>query len=447
MRQTGTVTTAVSKRVPAARCMVILGTRPEAVKLFPVIRALQGSWVKPYVVNTGQHADMVRPVLDMAGVTIDANLELAREGQTINTMVRDIVGGVDGLLDRLRGGPERRASPRLFGGAGTSSPYPAAVMVHGDTTTALAGALAAAGVKIPVLHVEAGLRTGDAHSPFPEELNRQLIARIAAFHFAPITANEMNLVREGLDERRIFVSGNTGLDALRFAAGLEVPWTDPRVARVDDHEGAVIVATAHRRENWGEGLQGIAAGLATIAERRPDALIVVPMHPNPRVREQLSPGLADRPNVILTDAMDYAEFAHLLQVATLAISDSGGVQEEAPAVGTPVLVTRSASERMEGVAAGTLKLVGTDPDLIAGTTLELLNDPAEYQAMVDAVNPFGDGHASERIVAAIEHMIFNTPSPQPFGPGFDRREVLAAAGYSRSEVDRALTWAEGLPRH
>lgn len=432
---------------PVSSCMVVLGTRPEAIKLFPVIQQLRASHVKPFVVNTGQHADMVKPVLDMAGIAPDVDLGIGRPGQTINSLVRDIVAAIDNLFDELRGGPERRSSPRLFGGTGTESPYPAAMIVHGDTTTALAGALAAAGAKVPVLHVEAGLRTGDIHSPFPEELNRKLIGGIAAFHFAPVPTNQQNLVREGIDEQRIFVTGNTGLDALKFAASLSAPYRDDRLNILDKHTGPVIVATAHRRENWGRGLANIAWALHDIAASRPDTLTVVPMHPNAKVREQLLPILGNLDNVILTEPLEYAEFARLLARATLAISDSGGIQEEAPSLGTPVLVTRNTSERMEGVYAGTLQLVGTNTEEIINAAATLLDDPLVYRRMANAPNPFGDGKASRRIVAALEHLIFNMPAPAPFGAGFDRRKVLEAAGYSAAEVERSLEWAEQLTKN
>jgi UDP-N-acetylglucosamine 2-epimerase (non-hydrolysing) len=426
--------------------MVVIGTRPEAIKLFPVVQALQRSLLRPIVVNSGQHADMVTPVLDLAGIKADVDLAVARPGQTINSVLHEVILGLDNLLTDLRGGPERRARPRLFGAAGSDSPYPAAMIVHGDTTTALGAALTAAGVMIPVLHVEAGLRTGQNNSPFPEEFNRQLIARIASFHFAPIVANEQNLVREGIDARRIFVTGNTGLDALAWAAAQRAPWTDRRLAAIEDHPGPVIVVTAHRRENWGGGITGIAEGIARIATARPDSLTVFPMHPNPRLREMITPVLAEVPNVLLVEPMEYAEFARLLACATMAITDSGGVQEEAPSLGTPVLVTREASERMEGLEAGTLKLVGTDPTRISATALTLLDDSEEYERMSKSVNPFGDGHASERIAAALEHLIFGTAAPRPFGPGFDRFAVLESAGYDPGQVEGALRWAERLAR-
>lgn len=427
-------------------CLVVLGTRPDTIKLFPVIKALQKSHIRPIVVNTGQHRDMVDPVLEMAGLKEDYDLDVSHPGQTINTLTRNVINGFDDLLNTLRGGPERRANPRLFSAAGSTSPYPAATLVHGDTTTGLAAALASAGAKVPVMHVEAGLRTGDMHSPFPEELNRQLIARIAAFHFAPTALNSQNLIREGIDSRRIFVSGNTGLDALMYAAQLDQPWDDTQLNRVDNHYGPIITVTAHRRENWGAGLRGIAEGVATVANTRRDALVIVSMHPNPLVREQLTPALSALPNVIMTEPLEYAQFARLLSLSTLVISDSGGVQEEAPTLGTPVLVTRETSERPEGVDSGTLKLVGTDAKKISHTALHLLEDKTDYDTMKNSLNPFGDGHAADRIVEAMENLIFDYPAPLPFGSGYDRRRILEAAGYAPTQVDNALAYTARLAK-
>lgn len=418
-------------------CLVVIGTRPEAIKLFPVIRALQQSPLsRPFVVFTGQHPDLVLPVLDMAGVTIDADLEAAQPGQSLNGLVASIVSAFDGLLTDLRGGPERRTRPRMFSAPSRSGhPYPAATLVHGDTTSALAAGLASSFAMLPVVHVESGLRTGNRLSPFPEEMNRQTLARLASLHLAPTASNMANLVREGIDPRLIFVTGNTGLDALQFAARQRVPWPDDRLDALDDPARPVIVATAHRRENWGNGIRGIAEGLARIARARPDVVVVLPMHPNPRVRADLTPALAALPNVLLTEPLDYTPFARLLSRATLAITDSGGIQEEAPSVGTPVLVTRASSERAEGIDAGTLKLVGTDPEVIADTALELLSDPVAYATMQHAVNPFGDGRAAERIARALEHLVFGTPPPAAYGQGFSRHHILSAAGYRQSEID------------
>lgn len=418
------------------RCLVVMGTRPEAIKMLPVVRALQSSQLlAPYVVNTGQHADLVLPILRAAGVEPDVDLEIGRDKNTINGLVRDCIDAFDELLTRLRGGPERRQRPRLFGAAEhPGSPYPALTLVHGDTTSAMSAAMASIGCKLPVVHVEAGLRTRDILSPFPEELNRQLISRMAAFHLAPTPANQANLIREGVDPQRIFVTGNTGIDALHWAAELHAPWADERLAVLDDPQVPVLVVTAHRRENLGAPIRRIATAVRQVAEKRPDLRVVWPVHPNPQVRRDVYAVLGTTPNVILTDPLDFIAFARLLERATLAISDSGGIQEEAPSVGTPVLVAREESERPEGVESGALILVGSDTDRIRRAALSLLADPAARQAMTAEVNPFGDGHAADRVRDALEHLVFNAPAPERYGAAFSRNRVLEASGYDPQEI-------------
>lgn len=420
------------------RVVVVIGTRPEAIKMFPVIQALNRSDViRPYVVLTGQHEDMVRPVLEMAGVQVDADLEVGPQIRGLNGLVPAVMRKFDDLLASLRlGRPERRTRPRMFNKAGNEDdPYPAATLVHGDTSSALGTALASAGVRLPVIHVESGLRTGDRLSPFPEEMNRQILGRIATLHLAPTASNLQNLIQEGVDIRDILITGNTGLDALRFAAGLAAPWPDERLEVLDRIDGPVIAVTAHRRENWGAGIRGIAEGVAGIARARIDCVVVWPMHPNPAVRAELIPIASDIPNVLLVEPMEYAPFARLLARATLALTDSGGIQEEAQAVHTPVLVTRANSERPEGIDAGFLRLVGSDPIRIMSVALDLLSDSKALAAMQNARNPFGDGHAAERIRWGLEHLITGAPSPVPFSSGFSRRHILESAGYSDIDID------------
>lgn len=409
--------------------------------MLPVVQALRSSTLlQPFVVNTGQHADLVLPILQAAGITPDVDLKIGKAVNTINGLVSDCVDAFDRLLTDLRGGAERRTRPRLFGAAEhPGSLYPALTLVHGDTTSAMAAALASVGSKLPVVHVEAGLRTRDILSPFPEELNRQLISRMAAFHLAPTPANQANLVREGVESQRVFVTGNTGIDALRWAAGLHAPWPDERLMALDDPAIPVVVVTAHRRENLGEPIRRIASAVKQIAQTRPDLLVVWPVHPNPRVRDDVYSVMADVPNAVLTEPMDYISFARLLERATLAISDSGGVQEEAPSVGTPVLVARTESERPEGVESGSLILVGSDTDRIRDTALELLDSRAARLAMVADVNPFGDGHSAERIRAALEHLVFNTPAPARYGVAFSRQRILEASGYDPDEIEMTST--------
>ncbi len=367
-----------------APVLVVFGTRPEAIKMFPVVHSLERSHIlRPVVVTTGQHEHLVAPILEFAGITPDVNLGVGRPGLSINELVSDVVSGVDRVLQD---------------GPGTGAE---AVLVHGDTSSAMAAAMAAFQRQVPIAHVEAGLRTHDPRTPFPEEMNRQVIGRLATFHFAPTPSNRENLLLEGIPDHRIAVTGNTGLDALRWTASRRVPFADERLAALDAEERPIVVVTAHRRENWGAGLEAIAEGVRRVAVDNPDSLIVWPVHPNPLVVNTVAPVVCDVPNVVLTDPMDYAQFAHLLDLAHLAITDSGGIQEEAPALGTPVLVTRDSTERPEGVAAGTLKLVGANADRIAREATLLLRNEEAHRRMSETTNPFGDGHAAERIVGAL----------------------------------------------
>lgn len=432
---------------PRVNALFVFGTRPEAIKLIPVIRALQGTRIRPLVVDTGQHPDMVPQLLEQAGIDIDFQLNIGVPGSTVAELTARVLSEVNGVLNVLRGGhPERRLRPRLYlREPNTKAHYPAFVVVQGDTSSAFAGALAAATNKLPVVHVEAGLRTGDLHSPFPEEMNRRLITAITALHLPPTTTSQQALVDEGVDVATTYVTGNTSIDAILWAAEQPTQWPDSRLSRVDAHPGPVIVATTHRRENWGDGIDGIADGLARVAKTRPDALIVVPMHPNPKVRADLIPRLGDLPNVILTEPLDYVPFAHLLKRADVAVSDSGGVQEEAPSLGTPVVVTRETSERMEGVRAGILTLTGTDPDLIRDAVINDLDLASSKRERAAGANPFGDGLAGARIAAVLEALVFGSEPLPGFGVSFDRGTVLLAAGYDTSDVELALTLAE-LPK-
>ncbi len=426
--------------LPKVQALVVVGTRPEAIKLFPVIHALKKSRITPIVVNSGQHADMTEEVLTLAGIQADYNLKVAHPGQTVSSLTETIMARVNKILEEMRGGPEKRRHPRMFSQPNANAgKYPSFTIVHGDTTTAAAAGMASAFNRLPVIHVEAGLRTGNINSPFPEEINRQLLSKITAFHLAPMRTNKETLIREGIDVEQIFVTGNTSIDAVRWVANLDVPWSDPQLNRVDTHTGPIIVATAHRRENWGEGLANIAESLASIATTRPDALIVVPLHPNPSVKAQLVDPLLSFPNIILTEALDYPNFARLLKRASLAISDSGGIQEEAPSLGTPVIVNRDHSERMEGVDAGVLFLTGTRPSRIVPKALEIMQTHLTSEGAAEkrvTEDVFGDGKASERIVAALEHLVFNTPAPYEFGSPFSRDHILRWVGYQSDEVEK-----------
>jgi len=414
--------------------LVLIGTRPEAIKMFPVVHALKRSdWFEPVVVTTGQHPDLVKPILELAGIEPDLDLGVGHPGLTLNELVGRVIERLDGFCRERFGATGAAVATRT---AIRDDGFPGGTFVHGDTSSAVAAALASFHLKIPVGHVEAGLRTGTTLTPFPEELNRQLISRIAAFHLAPTTTNRQNLVREGVPDEQIFVTGNTGIDALRFAAAQDVPFDDPAVTAAVAAENYVVV-TAHRRENWNGGLARIAEAIGLLADSRPDTRFVIPLHPNPLVRAELGEPLANRANVVRSEPLTYAQFARLMANAAVILTDSGGIQEEAPALGVPVLVARESTERGEGVVAGTLKLVGTDPAAIVDEVGNVLADPGEHRVDPED-NPYGDGHAAERIAAAGAYLAGIGPPPVRFGPAFSRKVVLEAAGYDFGEFDESL---------
>jgi UDP-N-acetylglucosamine 2-epimerase (non-hydrolysing) len=407
---------------------LIVGTRPEAIKLVPVILALRESQsFHPIVISTGQHHEMVSEVFALAGIATDVELWVGGFRSRLNERVTQVMQRFEDFCNEWFGADGSEPAPRDVVLRGD---FPAAVLVHGDTSSAFAAALAAFHLRIPVMHVEAGLRTRGLNlTPFPEELNRQLISCIACFHFAPTITNHENLVRERIPTNQVFVTGNTGIDALHWATSLDVEYENPELERLHASDRRIVVVTVHRRENWGAPLDAIAAGVAALATEEPDIEFVLPMHPNPRVREQLRDPLEPLANVHLIEPLGYARFARLLARCDLVITDSGGIQEEAPSLDKPVIVTRETTERTEGVDAGTLILAGTDSDRIVKAGRRLLNDPVAYAEVANTRNPYGDGHAAERIVAALEHLLHGGDGPQPFGSGYSRDAVLAAAGY------------------
>ncbi len=369
--------------------LVTFGTRPEAIKLFPVIHALKRERdFNVTVCVTAQHREMLDQVLDIADIEPDLDLDIMRPNQTLPEMTSRIIRGFDEVLAEV--GPDR-------------------VMVQGDTTTAMAAALSAFYRKIPVDHVEAGLRSGDIYSPWPEEVNRKVVGSIASLHFAPTVRAAESLIRENVPPERIFVTGNTVIDAL-----LQTKQRIERRADLPNHvynelpdEGdsrRIILVTAHRRENFDGGMERIAAALLKIVERE-DTIAIFPVHPNPNVMGPMRMMLGNHPRIRLLPPQDYVPFVHLLSRSHLVLTDSGGVQEEAPALGKPVLVMRDTTERPEGVEAGTALLVGTDPSLIAGEALRLLQDRQHYLRMSKAHNPFGDGRASERIIDVLSREV------------------------------------------
>ena len=408
--------------------LVVIGTRPEAIKMVPLVQALHDHpALHPVVISTGQHRDLVDPILAMAGITADVDLGCGGPGITLNDLATSVMTGFDRYCRSRYGDPTGDVAELTHV---VRDGYPGAVLVHGDTSSAMAAALSSFHLRLPVVHVEAGLRTYNTLTPFPEEMNRQIISRIACFHLAPTPLNGEHLVREGVPYDRVYVCGNTGIDAMRWAASLRRVPTDPAVAAVAAGSDPLMVVTTHRREHWEGGIERIATAVATLAERRPHTRFVVPMHPNPIVRHQIVPHLGDRPNVVLTEPMAYVEFASLLARSDLVLTDSGGIQEEAPVVGTPVLVAREETERTEGVDAGTLRLVGTDPTRIVEWSERLLDDTPERRHMLASENPYGDGRSAPRIADALRFLAGDDRIlPEQFGPGFDRRAVMEAAGY------------------
>lgn len=361
-----------SKQVAA-----VVGTRPDAIKMAPVILALRDdARFRVRVIATGQHREMLDQVLQLFGIVPDVDLQVMTPHQTLTQITLRALEGLDRVLEQMR---------------------PDVVLAQGDTTTTFVAALAAFYHKIPFGHVEAGLRTYDKYHPFPEEINRRLTAPIADFHFAPTERARQNLLREAIPAERIWVTGNTGIDAVLWVAKQPYQPQEPALQRFLTHSGRTLLVTTHRRENWGEPMEAIAYAVRDLLDELPDLLVLLPMHRNPRVREVLQRVLGDHPRVMLTEPLDYAPFVHAMRHATLILTDSGGVQEEAPAFGKPILVLRTTTERPEGVEAGTAKLVGTTRERIREEALRLLTDPDAYAQMAHAVNPYGDGHAAERI--------------------------------------------------
>ncbi|CAK6700623.1 MULTISPECIES: non-hydrolyzing UDP-N-acetylglucosamine 2-epimerase [unclassified Synechococcus] len=355
---------------------IVLGTRPEAIKLAPVILAFQRDpGFRTRVVLTGQHREMVAQVMDLFGLAPDRDLALMAPKQTLTHVT---CAALQGLREEFL---EHR---------------PELVLVQGDTTTAFASALAAFYEQIPVGHVEAGLRTDNLLDPFPEEANRRLISQVAQLHFAPTSVSEANLKASGV-VGEILVTGNTVIDALLLMAA-SAPL--PQVPGLDWERQRVILATVHRRENWGERLSSIGRGFRQLLDRHPDTALLLPLHRNPTVREPLQELLGDHPRAHLCEPLDYDQLVGAIRGCTLLLSDSGGLQEEAPALGKPVLVLRRTTERPEAVTAGTARLIGTDSESIVNEGSRLLDDPEAYAAMAQAHNPFGDGQASGRILEA-----------------------------------------------
>ena len=363
------------------RVMTIFGTRPEAIKMAPLVLELQSrQGIQPICCVTAQHREMLDAVLEIFRLKPDYDLNIMEPRQTLSTITTKCLLGMEGVLEE--------AKPDL-------------VLVHGDTSTTFAGALAAFYRQIPVGHVEAGLRTWDKYSPFPEEMNRKLVGDIADLHFCPTPANRENLAREGITDG-VFVTGNTVIDALKTTVRTDYSFSTQALNGLDYTGKRIILVTCHRRENYGQPMANIMTALRRIADAFPDVELVYPVHLSPVVREAAGKYLSGHPRIHLIDPLSADEMHNLMARAYLVMTDSGGLQEEAPALGRPVLVLRRETERPEAVRAGTVKLAGTEEEEIFSLASELLHDERAYHAMAHAVNPYGDGQACRRIADAIE---------------------------------------------
>ena len=363
------------------KVMSVFGTRPEAIKMAPLVRALQASEsIESIVCLTGQHREMLDSVMEIFKLTGDYDLHIMEKRQTLSTITTKTLLGMEQVLEE--------AKPDL-------------VLVHGDTSTTFAGALAAFYHQVKVGHVEAGLRTWDKYSPFPEEMNRTLVGDIADLHFSPTRANAENLRREAI-MGEIFITGNTAIDAMQYTVRGDYTFTTELLNHLDFVHRRVIAITCHRRENYGKPMQDIMHAILEVVERHPDVEVVYPVHLSPVVRECAFPILGGHDRIHLIDPIDVEEMHNLIARCAFVMTDSGGLQEEAPALGKPVLVMRRETERPEAVAAGTAKLAGVEKDVIVSMANELLDSPEAYAKMAKAVNPYGDGHACARITQAIE---------------------------------------------
>lgn len=361
------------------KVMTVFGTRPEAIKMAPVVLELakHPGLITPVVAVTAQHREMLDQVLSLFAITPDYDLDIMSQGQTLFDVTCRAMRGLNSVIAKER---------------------PDLVLVHGDTTTTFAGSLAAFYNQTAVGHVEAGLRTGNKYSPFPEEMNRKLTGALTDLHFAPTATARGNLLAEGVADEAIFVTGNTVIDALHATVSAGFRFSEPELAAVKDGKKRVILVTTHRRENLGEPLRHVYQALRDIVDEFADVELVFPVHRNPKVRELVARELGGLERVNLIDPLDYGPFANLIACASIVLTDSGGIQEEAPSLGKPVLVLRDTTERPEAVAAGTVKLVGTDRARVYGETRRLLVDDAEYRRMATACNPYGDGLAARRII-------------------------------------------------
>ena len=364
------------------RLMTVFGTRPEAIKMCPLVLEMHKypEYIEPIVAVTAQHREMLDQVLELFRIKPDYDLNIMASGQTLYDITTRALNGLKEVIEDAK---------------------PDMVLVHGDTTTTFAGALAAFYAQVPVGHVEAGLRTGNKYSPYPEEMNRKLTGSIADMHFAPTSTSKENLLKENVNPEAIMVTGNTVIDALQTTVKANYEFADAEFNKIFARGNRLILMTTHRRENLGEPMRNVYKALRKVLETHADVEAIFPVHKNPKVREIVQEELGGLERVHLIEPMDYEPFANLMGKVDIVLTDSGGIQEEAPALGKPVLVLRDTTERPEAVDAGTVKLVGTGYEDVLRETNLLLDDPAHYQKMAEAANPYGDGKACERIIRAI----------------------------------------------
>lgn len=364
------------------RLMTVFGTRPEAIKMCPLVLEMHKypEYIEPIVAVTAQHREMLDQVLELFAIKPDYDLNIMQSGQTLYYITTRALLGLKEVIEDAK---------------------PDMVLVHGDTTTTFAGALAAFYAQVPVGHVEAGLRTGNKYSPYPEEMNRKLTGSIADMHFAPTSTSKENLLKENVNPEAIMVTGNTVIDALQTTVKANYEFADAEFNKIFARGNRLILMTTHRRENLGEPMRNVYKALRKVLETHADVEAIFPVHKNPKVREIVQEELGGLEKVHLIEPMDYEPFANLMGKVDIVLTDSGGIQEEAPALGKPVLVLRDTTERPEAVDAGTVKLVGTGYEDVLRETNLLLDDPAYYQKMAEAANPYGDGKACERIIRAI----------------------------------------------
>lgn len=360
------------------KVMTIFGTRPEAIKMAPLVKKMEEyEEIQPIVCITAQHREMLDMVLDLFDITPHYDLDVMEHGQSISDITVKVLKGIEEVLIKEK---------------------PHIVLVHGDTSTTFVGALAAFYQKIKVGHVEAGLRSGNIYSPYPEEMNRKLTSEIANIHFAPTRGNYNNLIEEGIKEEAIFITGNTVIDALLSVVEENYIFENHSLNQIDYENKKVIVMTCHRRENWGRPMEDIFEAVGEVAKENEDVEVIFPVHLNPNIQALAREKLGGMENVHLIEPLDYKPFANLLNKAYLVLTDSGGIQEEAPALGKPILVMRTETERPEAVEAGTVKIIGVEKARLKEELEKLLYSPKEYEKMANAVNPYGDGRASERTI-------------------------------------------------